>query len=481
MTLDVAVVGAGPVGLTLAALLERRGLACQVLEARDAPTDLPRAVHLDDEAQLILEEAGVAGDVAFRPLDGMALVDARLRPLFAFRRDRQPLGRPASVLMHQPDLEQALRGRAAHLIRTGARVTGLRAAGDAVELSVAGGAPVTARWVVGCDGAQSTLRGLAGIGLDDLGFRQRWLVVDLRVAEPVRHPAEVLQICDPARPATSVPVGAGRHRFELRAHAWESADELAGRAEGLVDGWARELGVAVTGLERAAVYEFRGRLARTFQRGRVLLAGDAAHEMPPFLGQGLCTGLRDAANLAWKIACVQEGRAHPRLLGTYGAERRPHARVAIRWTAAIGAVVSDRRRVRAASRDRLLRAAAATGALARLSTLRAPALPGGPLVERDGRPRSARLVDEGGADGRFGIVGVGVDPLAGLPAGVVRWFEGLGAVFLRTEASDRRRTALVVVRPDRIVLGRYRPLPGRPSPLADLAVRLSHAGLRARS
>lgn len=483
--LDVAVVGAGPVGTTLALLLDRFGVRCEVLEARAEPFPLPRAVHLDDEALRTLELVGVAADVPVRPIDGMSLVDARLRHLASIDRVGRPLGRPQSVLMHQPDLERALWSKAGRLVRVGQRVDQVAQGDSGVTLGVEGGDAVTARWVVACDGANSRVRALAGFGMGAGRFRQRWLVVDLLGEPGASHPPRVLQVCDPARPATSVPVGGGRHRLEARAHGDEPDAALLERASEIVGPLARRLGVGGNTVERAAVYEFRGRVARTFQRGRVLLAGDAAHQMPPFLGQGLCAGLRDAANLAWKLAYVVSGRAEAALLDSYTAERRPHARLAVRLTGALGRVIADRRRATGTLRDGLLRVGDRALPMARLGTIEVPRLPHGPLVEREGgRPLPWELERRLEPHlGGFVVAGAGAPAGEGLPLALRRWWERLGAALVDLpESAADRRPGLIVVRPDGLVLGRY-PVAGSAgiSPLADLAARLSGAGLRGLS
>jgi 3-(3-hydroxy-phenyl)propionate hydroxylase len=486
-TVDVAIVGAGPVGLTLASLLQRLGVSCVVLERSRAPYDLPRAVHLDDEALRTLDAAGVAAALDVRPVDGMSLVDADLRPFVTIDRPARAAGRPASVLMHQPHLEQALRAQAGASLRTGRTVHGLAHGSDDAALTLTDGTRVAARWVVGCDGAGSTLRRLIGMRSTDIAFRQRWLVVDLRVSGRTRHPPRVLQICDPHRPATSVPVGGGRHRFEFRARPDETDAELAARASELVAPLAARLGMGTGAVERAAVYEFRGRVARRFRWGRVLLAGDAAHQMPPFLGQGLCTGLRDVGNLAWKLAYVVDGRATPDLLDTYTRERRPHALRTVRLTAAVGRVISDQRPARAAVRNGAVGLAERLLPTGRLGALDVPPLPIGPLVERGRRPWTRPHAIPGTIDahlgsfdvgpGRFAVVGCGVRPDTGLPVALRGWWERLGTAFVTAAAPADGDPHICVVRPDGILLGSYTaPGTGTLSPLAPLATRLSGAG-----
>ncbi|WP_165491867.1 bifunctional 3-(3-hydroxy-phenyl)propionate/3-hydroxycinnamic acid hydroxylase [Egibacter rhizosphaerae] len=409
---DVVIVGAGPVGVALALDLVRRGLRVVVCEQAMDVHPLPRAVSLDDEAQRWLADLGAS--VQTRPLRGMTLVDADHRELLRF--DRPPeeatLGHPPAALVHQPDLERELRRRfeacAPGALRLGVTVLGVTPApGDprparACTRVVTSAGDLAARWVVGCDGAGSLVRALAGIDDETRGTSQRWLVCDFRVedgpggdrdgASPRTNPSppvgdravpEVVQVCDPARPATSVPVGRGRHRLEFRLRRGETGREVGSRLGALARPWFADRPLDV---ERAAVYEFRARVAGRFRAGRLLLAGDAAHEMPPFLGQGLCTGFRDAANLGWKLAAVVHGAADPRLLDSYDAERQPHAARVVDVADRIGRVVGDRSSTRAAIRNRAIAAGASlTRGRAGLAAQRMPPLPAGPLVSRPGR------------------------------------------------------------------------------------------------
>ena len=192
--------------------------------------------------------------------------------------------------------------------------------------------------MLGCDGANSTIRELAGITMDDLGFTERWLVIDIRAETGLDTWDGVEQICDPARAATFMQVTGDRYRWEFRLLDGEDeAGLITPAALGqLLRPWTGRTDLGGLEIIRTATYTFRARLASRFQTGRVFLLGDAAHLTPPFIGQGLAAGLRDADNLAWKLAYVLTGRAGEDLLASYDTERRPHARALVKKAVRVG-------------------------------------------------------------------------------------------------------------------------------------------------
>ena len=350
----VIVVGAGPAGCTAALLLADSGIPVTLLERYPQPHPLPRAVHLDDEVARVLDRVGVSeGFLArSRPGSGLRLLDARHRVMAEFRRDQQPgqHGFPQANMFHQPDLEELLLARVDQhpliSLRRGAEVTGLDGALDAltadpvrVYARVAGQPQTfTGRVVLGCDGANSTIRQLAGITMEDLGFTERWLVVDIKAETGLDTWDGVEQICDPARPATFMHITGDWYRWEFQLGDGEDeADLITPAALGaLLRPWTGRGDLDGLEIIRSASYTFRARLASRFRAGRVFLLGDAAHLTPPFIGQGLAAGLRDADNLAWKLAHVLTGRAGPDLLASYETERRPHARALIKKAVRVG-------------------------------------------------------------------------------------------------------------------------------------------------
>ncbi|QNK79355.1 bifunctional 3-(3-hydroxy-phenyl)propionate/3-hydroxycinnamic acid hydroxylase [Nakamurella sp. PAMC28650] len=345
----VVIVGAGPVGVVAATLLSQRGIDSVVLEHHTAPYPLPRAVHLDDEVYCILRELGVDDRFAAisRPMPGMRLVDGGHRTMAEFRRDAVtgPMGCPQASMFDQPDLEQLLLDNlAAHsrvVLRRGATVTSIESLpGSAVVryADTTGEHCILADAVLGCDGANSVVRDAIGASMLDLRFRERWLVIDVRTSAPLLVWGGVHQICDPHRPATFMHVTGTRYRWEFRlADGEEAADLTAPEVlAGLLEPWFGPSLPADVEIIRHATYTFRAQVADRWRSGRVFLLGDAAHQTPPFIGQGLGAGLRDAHNLAWKLAGVLHGQLGENVLETYEAERRPHATRTVRAAVAVG-------------------------------------------------------------------------------------------------------------------------------------------------
>lgn len=365
-TYDVAIIGYGPVGATLANLLERQGRRVVVIDQFAEPYPLPRATHIDGEALRILQTAGVAETLSpelgiysrmrFEDADGKILIDwpRSVEPGIHGWRD--------SNRFHQPDLEAALRDRAAGAalidLRLGWTVTGIVQDDDGVVVSTVapGGAieQVSARFVVGCDGARSTVRAAIGGDTQILAASEQWLVADLILGPDAPDlPQGTVQYCDPVRPFTYIEAVGRRRRWEVMLLPGDDPAEFA-KPDQVFALLRRWLGPEDATLERAVVYTFNSVIASRWRNDRLLIAGDAAHQTPPFLGQGLCAGLRDAANLSWKLAWVLDGRATPALLDTYQAELASHVTQYIAEANRIGAIIQERDPERARARDAVL-------------------------------------------------------------------------------------------------------------------------------
>jgi 3-(3-hydroxy-phenyl)propionate hydroxylase len=350
---DVVIVGLGPVGATLANLLGLRGVRTLVLEREAEAYHLPRAVHFDDEVMRVFETIGlsdqIARDVILSP--GMHFVDAGGKMLIDWSRPAQisPQGWYPSYRFHQPDLERVLRAGLARWPSVTARnrcdVFAIDSDDDGVtvrfeELANGRLTRCRARYVVGCDGARSLVRRLIGSGMHDLGFHERWLVLDVLLKRPRPDLGDYsVQHCDPARPATYVRGTGNRRRWEITLHPEEDSQVMVTppRVWELLRKWLTPDDAEI---ERAAVYTFHSVIAERWRDGRLLLAGDSAHQTPPFLGQGMCAGIRDAANLAWKLEHVVAGRQTDALLDSYQSERAPHVREYIELAIRLGGVIN---------------------------------------------------------------------------------------------------------------------------------------------
>lgn len=367
---DVLIVGAGPTGMTLALLLARAGLDVIAIDRETDVYPLPRAAHVDHEVMRIFQALGVADDIAatcrHAPRYDFLTADGQVLMQFDGLDALAPGGWPAGNMIHQPSLERALRHRAPAFptlhLQTGWRFESFARTPRGARAAVAtpeGPVSIDARWLVGADGARSPVRQSAGIELDDLGFDERWLVIDVLVRDATRLPGVNLQICDPARPTTCVLMGEGRHRWEFMLRPDETVDEIGSDAAiaALLAPWNVDGAVE---LERKAVYTFGAKMARRWVDGPVILAGDAAHLTPPFAGQGMCAGVRDAANLGWKLPALARG-APGALLDSYGAERAPHVRAFIDLAIMMGRTVCIADPEAARRRDAEMLAARAAG------------------------------------------------------------------------------------------------------------------------
>lgn len=375
---DVAIVGFGPSGAVAAGLLGAQGWSVHVCDRLTEVYDKPRAISLDHEILRVFQQMGVLEAITpftepFTDSVWHGVDDQPIRRMSTVP-PPYPLAHPPSIVFTQPPVERILRAHAQSFagvqVALGQELVGLAQHADHVVLELRPSAPhpassgvsgssapqrIRARWVIGCDGASSTVRTLAGLALNDLAFDERWLVVDLQVGDAAlaRLPRTSAQYCRPDRPVTYL-ICPGRHRrWEIAINADEDPQRIA-TPEGtwaLLKPW---LAPHEAELWRQASYRFHALVAQRWREGRVLIAGDAAHQQPPFLGQGLCQGVRDVTNLSWKLGSVLRGEAGERLLDTYGIERGAHVTALTTRIKQIGQLIGERDPVKARARDQRL-------------------------------------------------------------------------------------------------------------------------------
>ena len=360
---DVMIVGAGPVGLTLANLLGMYGVRTLLVEKNDRLEIEPRAVTLDDESLRTLQGTGLA-DAVLKDVVlgyGVRYFDWRGKPMAAIQPTRQEYGYPKRNAFRQPLLVKTLfRGLARFAqvdIRFGHELLAIQQHEAGARCALRRGdqdLSIEAKWVVACDGGRSKVRELLDIALDGSTYPERWLIVDLADRTvPLRHTSTY---CDPKRPAIRLPGPGGALRYEFMLRPGDSDDDVL--TDRTFRGWIRNRVPedADLPLVRKAIYGFHARVATRWKAGRVLLAGDAAHLTPPFAGQGMNSGIRDSANLAWKLAAVTRWGAKPELLDSYEPERRPHAAALIKMAMKIGSYMQPKTTLGAAVTQTALRA-----------------------------------------------------------------------------------------------------------------------------
>jgi 3-(3-hydroxy-phenyl)propionate hydroxylase len=364
---DVGIVGFGPAGATLAALLAKRGCRVSVFDKHREIYPKPRAIGMDHEAMRIFQRVGLSealdkNSIPYNPTvylgtDGEPIQRIEITP------PPNPLSWPPTSTFDQPALEEALRKHVAEqdnvAILLENEIVDCCEADGQVNLAARAkdGSTQTfsAKYVVASDGAESSIRRRLGISLEDLEFEEDWIVVDVIVNKEAieKLPKTNVQYCDPRRPTTFV-ICPGRHRrFEFKILPGErfEGDISQDFLHTLLATW---LPSDKARIWRAAAYRFKAVLAEQWRKGRVLLAGDAAHLMPPFLGQGMCQGIRDAANLEWKLARVLSSQSPDDVLDTYQIERRSHVYEVTKAAKMLGAIIGELDQGKARARDKKL-------------------------------------------------------------------------------------------------------------------------------
>lgn len=494
---DVLVVGYGPVGATIACLLGGYGVRTVVVDKAPDILMMPRAIGMDNEAQRTLQQAGLE-DGAFPKL---AVPVCRMHSPYtgefaAFDTAGVIDGYAKLVTFYQPDLEHALRACAATFANvtcaTGVELLGFAETHDGlhVRLQQSDGsiAETDVRYLVGADGASSMVRGLIGQDFRGRTYAEDWLIVD---AKNVREPIDHIEFhCKPRGASPHLPAPGNRERWEFMLGPGETAEQMEQPDEikRLLAPWGDPARMEI---ERKAVYRFHARCCDSFRKGRVFLAGDAAHVTPPFVGQGLVSGLRDAGNLCWKLAWVVRGHASPAVLESYDVERRPHARAMIDLARGLGQLIMPRNPVKARLLHGLMRGLRLIPPFRRYidGMKMKPKLRyrDGLFVKGRGRLQRGTWLPQGLvrcpdgdtrlSDGALGdhltLVGFAVDPRAHLDAAAIDEWRAIGGqiVQIAMRAQVRHRDAqayedltgvlvpgaapvgwAAVIRPDRIVL-----------------------------
>ncbi|MFE9958908.1 bifunctional 3-(3-hydroxy-phenyl)propionate/3-hydroxycinnamic acid hydroxylase [Micromonospora sp. NPDC005299] len=485
----VVIVGAGPTGLTAATLLAQYDIECLILDRWGSIYPQPRAVALDDEVHRILARLGLRDEFAAisRPHKGLRLLDRSMRVLAEFQRDTAQgrHGYPQGSMFDQPELEgilrQNLKRYGAVTLRGNSEVTAVAQEAGGVRVDFTDTVTdergsVRAAYVLGCDGAKSLTRAAIGASMRDLRFTQRWLVVDVATEAELGQWEGVHQLADPARAGTYMRVGRTRYRWEFQLAPGETADDYhdMARLHPLISRWTGQIPVAELEIVRAAEYTFRAQVTDRWRDRRVFLLGDAAHLTPPFIGQGMGAGLRDAMNLAWKLAGVLDGALPETVLDTYEIERKHHARAMIRMAKLIGAAMTAGGEVGNLVRRAVAPRVHLVPGLNELATdSQTPPLRRSDLVLRPrlrrtlaGRLCPNAILDgdrrfDDVAAGRFAVV-TSHDPSAAERADIER----RGAVLITVEPGSQLhqwlkagRARVAVVRPDGAVLSAGRRLP----------------------
>lgn len=466
MDCDVAIVGFGPTGETAALLLGALGVRTVVIERDLEPYAHARAVAVDDEVLRIWQSVGLAARLE---RDMTLDVHARWktpggRVTFETHPTRSDNGHTPLAMIYQPAMDAVLRDAVAAIdcveVNLGEEVVGIEQSGEGVRLTaraLADGSErsVDARYVLACDGGSSAIRTALGVDLTGTTYEEAWVVIDAKVKRWWPEHGMLTFWADPDRPAVDIPTALGHHRWEFPLREGESREE----AESEEYLW-RYLGThGVTrehvDIVRHVIYVHHLRRAERWREGRVLLLGDAAHMTPPWAGQGMCAGIRDAANVAWKLEAVTKGRAPDSLLDTYQPEREPHVHEMQQVARFLGWLIGADNRLLARSRDvffgALHRLPGARGFVREMRFRRKPRLSAGFV---SGRPRRANAVGrllpqprvatfpgtremlDDVIGPRFAVLGLRADPRATLPSDVVGAWERMGPRWLTVRGPE---------------------------------------------
>lgn len=492
-TYDVAVIGYGPTGATAANLLGQRGLRVLVIERDPDVYARARAISTDEEVMRVWQSVGLADRLQQDMLPDRPLnfVDAGGVPFIDLKITPRGTGHPPQQFLYQPAVDHVLREGVARFgnveILLEHECLRVQTQGDEVELMVADLRTDTfkrfrASYVIAADGGSSPTRGQLGVGYSGRTYTERWVVIDTKVLREWDAHDRLRFHCNPDRPTVDCPTPLGHHRWEYPARTDE--DEQALLREDAIWKVLGDQGITHEHVEilRAVIYSHHVRVADRWRVGRVFLAGDAAHAMPPWIGQGMSAGVRDAANLCWKLVAVLKAEAPDSLLDSYQAERKPHVVEVTRRACFVGRLITERNRAIAGARNHLLRALTrlpgANAALLKLSWIPDARYKHGFLAA--GHPAAGWqipqpwLADGAGARVRFDDIVGGrwaVLHTGAPPAGARAWAD-LGAATIQVDEASltrwlhRKKASAVVLRPDGFIYaaaGSGQPLPAPPA------------------
>ncbi|HEY2198566.1 MAG TPA: bifunctional 3-(3-hydroxy-phenyl)propionate/3-hydroxycinnamic acid hydroxylase [Mycobacterium sp.] len=363
---DVAVIGYGPTGATAANLLGQLGLKVLVIERDPDVYSRARAISTDEEVMRIWQSVGLAERLQrdMLPDRPLTFVDANNVPFIDLKVHPRGAGHPPQQFLYQPAVDHVLRDGVERFANVDVLLEHeclrLHPIGDRVELMLADLRTDTlkrlqAGYVIAADGGSSPTRGQLGIGYTGRTYSERWVVIDTKLLREWEGHDRLRFHCNPARPTVDCPTPLGHHRWEYPVRAGELEEELL--CHDAIWKVLNDQGITDENVEilRAVIYSHHVRVAERWRVGRVFLAGDAAHAMPPWIGQGMSAGVRDAANLCWKLAAVLKGQAPESLLDTYQAERKPHVTEVTRRACRTGRIITERNRAIAVVRNHLLR------------------------------------------------------------------------------------------------------------------------------
>ncbi|MGD1169645.1 bifunctional 3-(3-hydroxy-phenyl)propionate/3-hydroxycinnamic acid hydroxylase [Mycobacterium seoulense] len=357
----VIIVGAGPTGMTAATLLAQQGISCLLVDRHETVYPLPRAVHADDEIYRILARLGIGDEFAAhrRAGLGLRLLDSDMRVLAELKRSPQPSanGYPQMNMFDQPELEAMMRANLKRypnaMFRGNVEVTSVtqnrpgRVRVSFLDRVRGGEQSVEAAYVFGCDGANSMVRAAIGAHMYGLSFQQDWVVIDVDTGAELDQWEGCHQLCSTERAGTYMRVGPTRYRWEFQLKDGETAADYQKIAdiEPLIRPWLGDTPADHLRLVRVTAYTFRAKVASSWRDRSVFILGDAAHLTPPFVGQGMAAGLRDALNLSWKVAGVLGNSLPDSVLDTYEQERKAHAAAMILMAVSVGAAMTGGGRI----------------------------------------------------------------------------------------------------------------------------------------